>query len=698
MAKLNALTQGETRLVPGPFPTLVERAATVSFLVLGALWMGILGFIWVNNPELHHGDSYSDANVLNAARNFDRAGFRRLRGLLYHDATWTPERPGTPYTHYPPGPEWVHEALKTLGLRDLSAFRLASIVVSSIALLLFFHVASKLTESRTVAALASFFYACSPAFASLADSLHMHAYAQLTLFVCLAAWLAYELASAPMARRTWLTLAAFAYFCDLWMTFEHIVMIPLFAAGRLLLNKGRATRSGLLAILGAGSLALCTRVVHNSVGLGGLGPALRDLGGVATYRAGLSDTLRHQNFLRSAATLVEVWSMRLGWTAVEPVHHDAQLAYPVLARAPLLLAGALGIVVLCMRAGRSAIPVRRGIANGLLLLLVGGAWFLAMSNHSKSHRHIVMLLTPGFALVLGAFAGAGLQQIWSARRGAPIRWVGPLLTSALVFAFAWPMRGSIALNQIASLDQKVRALVERRREATRVLARAGNGPLRQVERLHVSGEKYPELVYHLGLPYEFVRPATKVPTISPSSVCWVEYWSDAEKALAWQAMERWGFPDVLSEPYDLSLVFWGRGTTSYDTDVRWENGVRLLGLRSARSLDGASVVIQALLDVPEDLLSELNLLVHFVHALDTAQEVIYKSDLNFEWTPRREGRILAIHRLPAAKLPEPLKFRVGLWSSKLMRNLKAVNESPRLPPGATWNADRSWYVWEPGSP
>lgn len=58
--------------------------------------MSVLAAIWVRYPGLQHGDSFSDANVLNASRNFEAAGFAALWGLPYHRATWSPDRPGAP--------------------------------------------------------------------------------------------------------------------------------------------------------------------------------------------------------------------------------------------------------------------------------------------------------------------------------------------------------------------------------------------------------------------------------------------------------------------------------------------------------------------------------------------------------------------------------------------------------------------------
>jgi len=666
------------------FPASVERAAHVAGIAFALGWMAVLAAIWIRHPGLQHGDSFSDANVLNASRNFEAAGFSTLWGLPYHRATWSPDRPGAPYTHYGPASEWIHEALRRCGLRELSQFRAASLLLTTVALLLFLHVAWRLSGSRVIAALAVFFYAWSAPFSQYADSLREHAYSQLTLFGFLAAWLAYEAATARRARRGWLALAGLCFFCDLWLTFEHVLMIPLFAAGRLLAPGGRRALRGLLLVGLVGAAALGTRLAHNSLAVGGVRRAVEDLMAVAKYRAGRDA----QQF--SYRELARVWRARLGRDRIRPGDYVAEMAYPALTPTVRWTSGVLFVVLLCVWHAATSAPLRQALGNALLLLLAGGAWLLAMRNHAFIHRHIILLLMPGLALLLAGLATAGLQQWWCAQRAAPVRWVAPLVAIILLSSFAAEMRKSVALNQVVALEPKVHAEVLTRRLASQLRQHAGCRGLANVERLYFAGSELPEAAWEIGRPYQFG--ALQLPdAIGPRDAVWIDAWSPEQRALAREAYARFGFPDVFASPLDMPLLFRPHQEPGLTADIDYQGLCRLVRMRCARTLDGTAWVLQSVWNLPDPEIAGTLLVA--VESTDPVHRSL-KGEIRFTDALALDGAVLLNHRLPAHPGPAPTCLRIAVYDAHTLRPLSPTDPTrATLPPDAAWDPDACVITW-----
>ena len=154
----------------------LSGAAVISYLAFWFVWSLLLAIIWTKNPELHHGDSYSDANQLLASQNI------REHGFLYHygfpDSYQFSKDPKKPrlYLHYPPGPLWVHELIRLLALRELWQLRLITVVLTSMTGLLALFVFGRLSGSAAIGALSAFFYIWNRPYSEFIDSLYMHSY------------------------------------------------------------------------------------------------------------------------------------------------------------------------------------------------------------------------------------------------------------------------------------------------------------------------------------------------------------------------------------------------------------------------------------------------------------------------------------------------------------------------------------------
>lgn len=678
---------GAAPRIAGAESPRLKHAALLLFVVYAVAWTSFLGYLWASHPGLHHGDSFSDANVLSGGRNFDRFGIGLNYGLPTHRATPAPGRPAAPYTHYPPGPEWIHQALKAGGLHQLWQFRLVAVAAAGLALALLFVVVTQLTRRHVVALLAAFFYSWSAPFAQYADSLHQHAYMQLTLFAFFAAWLAYERAQTRRARRLWLALAGLAAFVDLWLTFEHVLFVPIFALARTLLVGRRRDLRGLVLVGCMPILVLALRIGHNSLALGGVQAACRDMFAAARYRAAPTEEPL------AASALLECWRTRLGGSALRRDHHDVEFAYPLLRSYVWLPAALLGMALVCTGHWKRQASARRGVGSAVVLLVAGAAWSVAMRNHVVPHRHTIMLLLPGLALLLASLTAAGLRLWCSAPRRALRRLVGPALAGIVLVGFGLHLRRSVALNFVYPFDNKVHHMVAERCQRLEGLSRAADGCLRDARRIYFLYGMYPELAYQIGRPYEFY--SAELPAqLDADEVVWIEYWSDTERQLAWQAFRRCGFPDMPSPPNEYSLAFWGRPRDELTTDIPYEGACRLARLRWSSTLDGESWLLQALYCLPESAAepSELTHTTALVAADGSLGQVF---DWQFGWGMREGRAVIACSYIPKSAFVPGARLRLGLWSSAENRALKPDVEHAVLPPNAAWDSDHDAFYWDP---
>lgn len=530
----------------------------------------------LRHPALDHGDKYSDANVLIAARAFALEGSGRNSGLAVQQTYFPPGARVLPYTHYPPGPEWAHLGWRSLGIRELPGLRLASVAIAALAAFLA-HRLFRAIAGEPVGTLAAMAYVWSLPFLTYADSLHQHPYAMAGLALTLWAWLRYE--RAPPEDRGWaLALTAVASFADGWFSFENIPLVAVFVVGRAV--SRRDLRRGALLICLVPFLLVGARVAHNATVLG-LRGAVGDLVGsdrIDGYDPGLAD-------------LWEAWAPRLGARDLALDHHDMEARLPLLVR--WVAVPTLALLAWLARPIRDRDRLHSAAIAAVLLLLGAAAWTLVSVTHAVLHPHLGRLLLPGAALLVGAALAAGVSAAASERRPLA-RAVAVLLCATLAAGWGWQTVVSFAFARGWPLAHPAQGLMAERhavQSRTAALAAATEGRQAVV----VFGN-YPYVAATLPAPWEpaeararrLGQPADAVPEIAAHEALWFEAWSDLERARALEASRKLGFPDVPGAGSEPSLLFWGEGRSGRPLPVAFD-GLALEAARTARAADGGTV-------------------------------------------------------------------------------------------------------------
>lgn len=371
------------------------RVGLVLCLAAVALYLIIAAF----EPfRSNWGDPWSDGNAMTSGRYFAHDGFIATRFTPILDVG--PLGPTSlRYTHYPPLPDIVNGLVQcAIGGGHLAAHRLFAILLSALALVMFFRYAAALWGAA-VAQLAVLFIAANILFIEYADSIHHIPIYWLTGWTALLAsvrWL-------DTGRRSWLVaMGAATYLCvlasydfDLFLA----VMVPatiLLRNQPLLRGRGRA----LLLVFGLGVLAsVATKnlLVVWAVGVDGWH---RDL--VFQFFERASD--QHATPYKEALPIIAFWRM---WRVFSP----------------LFYAGIVVQIVGVIDRVRGRTPELS--LQPLILLVAGVPFLLVFTQLVAEQSHPMLLLLPFAAVNLAVLVVAS----W--RRYRP---VGALL---LVGYLAW---------------------------------------------------------------------------------------------------------------------------------------------------------------------------------------------------------------------------------------------------------------------
>jgi len=661
----------------------VERRAAQAFVVVWAVWMGLLGAIWTAHPDLHHGLYLADGNVLHAGVNYDAYGISALAGLPRYDTVRLRARVKDADTHYPPLPYWLHQAWKYCGARELAAQRAVGVAFSALGGLLAFWFFSSVAGSRLVGALAGGFYLLSLPFANYADGLHQTAYMQVTLFGALLCWLVFERRGA----RAWPALLASALllFVDGWLSFEHLAMVPIFVGLRWIARPSKRRLVGALVIGAVPFLVLGSRLAHNAALLGSFEAAVADFRGAARHRSGLS-----ADSGPSWSALAGVWRDRLGGSDIPAAAHEAEFRVPLLRPVVLAASGVLLAAVLLRRDARRSAPLQRGLGAAAALLLAGGFWILALRQHAYHHQHLILLLLPAFALLLGTLAAFGL-----ARRTAPAggpgwaRWAGPAAAILLVGGWLLELRGADALNRIAVLDEGMHAKCRFREE---VIARAAAAApaFEDVVQIRFGGP-YPELAARIERPKRFVLTAAD-DELRPRERLWIELWNPPDTARALAALQRYGFPDLLSAPAVQTRVFRGEGTPGRKCRVAFGEGIQLTGVRAAATLDGGAYAVQTRFEGTFDEAVRADLIMNCA-LLPAGGAAGRGAEAGLRWAFGDDRVRVARHDFEPVEALAAGALELSVWSISAERRLEISADPADIPTGATISADRTSLIW-----
>lgn len=519
-----------------------DRRARLIFLAIWLLWG--LALLWARTsyPGLEIGEDWADADILSAARWFDVHGHRDT-GFLPRLET-APPPPGEAlalYDTYPPGPFWIHETLRAIGITGLAGLRTASQILGHLGVLALYVVFRRLSASPWVALLGASIYMFSAPYASYSSGFWMNL-GQPMLALLLLAWLRLEDAGdAPTRRSRLITLCGLA-FIDFWITLENAPFLAVFAFVRAMgSSERRRCVMSLGVVLSMPVAALVLRILFNAwAEHTTVAAAIKDLSDTAAERA----SAQFGGF--SWGTLGAIWAARLGWPFNEPgrtAHHTA-FVFPALA--PVVLAAAVVVLMSARRRLTSDTPERRGLLAGLLLLACGLTWTVLMPNHVYPHRPTVQTVMPGLSLLLGALASAGSRGVFEPRETARRT---AIVSAAASLALLGGMFAGLArcdlVNRVWDINTRVHERVTALAADNDRFVRAGPS-LARFDRLLVH-PKRPTMMYLLGVPS---TSSAKEPTrpLLPGEGLVLDVWHPGAARYAAERSADIGLPDVISFP------------------------------------------------------------------------------------------------------------------------------------------------------
>jgi len=564
-------------------PARRGRGALLAFLVLWAVWSAAVGWIRTSSPGLDHGDITTDSNILNAGENFDRDGFWASWGVPTLDTVRAEGRQPDHYVTYPPGCYWLHQSLKLLGAKELWHFRLISVFWSSLAVLLFFVLCTRVSGAVLPAALAATAYMLSRPFTEYADNLHYLSFSQVTLFGTLLGWVGVEQAQTARARTRWLLLAAGVFAIDSLVTFEHTLFIAAFAMVRIVI----ARRWGLLlplALLGLVPVGmLCARLAINAAAIGGVNDVWMIMQAKLRQRTGAAGGA---GWLQLGQELLD----RLGWRPARsgPDSENAKARVGVLA--PAFLAPMFVLMVISLATWHlEGMKSARKAAGLAFALLAGGAtWPIVMREHAVVHTFTVLLLLPGIAAAIGALITFGWWQWRLQPRGAPVRLAGFVAGSVLLIAHVSQMRHSHLLNVRANLD----AQVFQRNQSIQIFESrfaAARPAFADLDRLYMFSHDA-QLGRKLAVPFDNDTEILHAP-LGAGEAQMLD-WRVARRAMI-EGEAGLGPPRFLAEPAGHLAFFFPSREGLGSADMKLSDGSRISRLWVETTLDGVGVVVGA---------------------------------------------------------------------------------------------------------
>jgi len=594
------------------------RIVLLAFLVLWAVWSGAVGWIRASSPGLDHGDITTDSNILNAGENFDRSGFWASWGVPTLDTVQVHGKKPDHYVTYPPGCYWLHQSWKLLGASELWHFRLISVFWSSLAVLLFFVLCTRVSGAVLPAAIAATAYMLSRPFAEYADNLHYLSFSQVTLFGTLLGWVGVEEAQNARARSRWLLLAAGVFALDSLVTFEHTLFIAAFALLRIVLARrwGLLLPLLLLGLVPAG--VLCARMAINAAAIGGMNDVWMIMQAKLRQRTGAAGGA-------GWSQLGQEFLDRFGWRAARSGADSENAKARVGVLAPAFLVPMFVLMVISLATWHlEGMKSARKAAGLAAALLVGGAtWPLVMREHATVHTFTVLLLLPGIAATIGALVTFGWWQWRLQPRGAPVRLAGLVAGSILLIAHVSQLRHSHLLNIHANLDSEV---FQRNRTIELFESRFADAKpaFADLDRLYMFSHDA-QLGRKLAVPFDNDTEILHAPLAAGEAQ--MLDWRTSRRAMI-EGEAALGPPRFLAEPAGHLAFFFTAREQLGSADMKLSDGTRISRLWVEPTLDSVGVVVGAAVHAkPGDGAAGLTLK---VRGRDASGSVIWRRSANAE--------------------------------------------------------------------
>ena len=339
-----------------------------------------------------HGDLFTDAASMIAARNFNELGFIKLKFAELFISPPPFENYTFPllYLHHPTFQVVILALFYRLGLSTMQA-RIFPLLISATGLLATYLLGKKIFHDELGSWAAMLAVAAAAPFRLLSDQFFIEPY----VFAA-RAWAFFMIVSATYAplskRRKWLILSGLVAFAAISLSgWESLAAIGIFAVlfpallGNKKLSQTWPLIRDLILALGLGiGLGGLMMMVHRVWVYGGIEPAVKDITQSFLVRASTSPV--------SLIKYLAVIFFRL--PRFYPVH--------------LIVMGAFFLMILRARKSTTEYRLPGHIAKLVFILIVSeSAWYLFLMQHTYIHDHTIslLLLTMGFATawVIGSF-------------------------------------------------------------------------------------------------------------------------------------------------------------------------------------------------------------------------------------------------------------------------------------------------------
>lgn len=341
-------------------------------------------------PDLDHGDEFTDANVLNAGKNFAKFGFAKTHFLPFFEPNLA--KLDKPYTHMPPLPEIINGIIRMFLRTDsLYIFRSFSLFLSMFTILFWYLMIKKAAHSAAISFLSALFFLTNPMFIFGMDSLQELAYSEFLRSCILLVFTIYVWS----ARQKKMLLAC------LWMlilvqtftTLEYVIYFPLFfILFRIFFPQSRKALSLRMVVIlfSAQAVGVIAHFIQNALYFKSFVLAFNDLRDITLA------SVSHRPDMSLSLNLT-AWIQYV-------LLRNLSLVLPF-SYSNLFLGVLFAVLIHSVLPEESKDKIKPIFFIFLIFFISGISWYVVMPSHSLAHafvnflaRHLVPAAAIGFAL------------------------------------------------------------------------------------------------------------------------------------------------------------------------------------------------------------------------------------------------------------------------------------------------------------
>ncbi len=383
--------------------SIVDRIGLIVATVAGAFLVATIA----QPLRMNWGDPWTDCNALVTGRFFSKYGFMKTAFTPIIDIEPLTSE-SLRYTHYPPLPDIMNGLQQDLhGEADIAVFRAPAIVLSLVALYLFFRYVERLW-GRALANVAVAFFAGNFLWVQYADSInHIPLYSATGYgaLLCAAKWLT-ERKARELALVGILTFACFLSSYDFIFFLPIMMVVTPLVLGERLWAPG--TRK-LVAVVIVG--AITSIVAKNLLVIWAVG--WPQFFGDFVFQFHERATTQYGGDYKSAFLRITLFRL---WRVFTP------LFFVVLS---------LQLVLLASKLARRSMP-KEWSASPLLVLVAGIPFIIVFSQLFCDQYHPTLLLLPYYAISVGML----VVRLWK----SPVRWRRAAACAFMALGLGWQLR------------------------------------------------------------------------------------------------------------------------------------------------------------------------------------------------------------------------------------------------------------------